>query len=101
MEKKQIQVTCPCCSSELQVDVLTEQVVRSVPKAELDAAGRPVPDEGRWDRLSEKVEQRSSGAEDKLESALEAERNKADRFDDLFDAARDRVREREERDLDG
>ena len=91
MEKKQIEVDCPCCATKLTIDVLTQSVVRATAKAELDETGRPKLDEERWDKAEGRVSQRSAGAQDKLESALEAERTKEARFDDLFEKARKKV----------
>lgn len=100
MEKKQIDVTCPCCEARLQVDVLTSQVVRATAASEKGGAGDPAAEAERWEHAARRVEERSSGAEDKLEAALDAEKGKADRFDELFDAARERLREREDRELE-
>lgn len=102
MESKQIEVECPCCSTHLTIDVLTRKVMRAVSPAELDETGQPVLDEGRWDEARERVEERTDGAEDKLESALSEERDKESRLDDLFDKARRKVEDREkgERDFD-
>jgi hypothetical protein len=96
MEKKQIEVDCPCCATKLTIDVLTSSVVRSTAPAELDETGRPKRDEGRWDRAEGRVAERSAGAQDKLESALDSERTKEARFDDLFEKARKKVEERGE-----
>ena len=96
MEKKQIEVDCPCCATKLTIDVLTRSVVRAHAPAELDETGRPRLDEGRWDRAEGRVAERSGGAQDKLESALEAERTKEARFDDLFEKARKKVERRGE-----
>jgi hypothetical protein len=96
MEKKQIEVDCPCCSAHLSIDVLTRTVTRATPRAELGEDGKPRRDGAAWERASGAVEMRSAGATDKLESALEAERSKADRFDDLFDKARKKVQERQD-----
>lgn len=95
MQKKQIELDCPCCETHLVIDVLTSKVMRATPPAELDETGKPKLDESRWERASETVKERADGAHDKLESALDAERDKASRFDDLFDKARKKVEDRE------
>ena len=95
MQKKQIEITCPCCSSKLAVDVLTETVLRASAPAELDETGRPKVDTKRWTGAEERVEDRSAKAEDRLESALSAEKDKETRLDDLFDKARAKVKRRE------
>ena len=98
MQKKQIEITCPCCSSTLAVDVLTETVMRASAPAELDETGKPKLDTRRWTEASQRVEGRGKTAEDKLESALSAEREKETRLDDLFDKARAKVKRRESED---
>lgn len=96
MEKKQIEVACPCCDARLAIDVLTSQVMRATPAAELDETGRPRQDRKLWERAEGTVRDRTERAQDKLESAIEAERNKETRFDDLFDKARKKVQDRQE-----
>jgi|SoiMethySBSTD1v2_1073268.scaffolds.fasta_scaffold913742_2 hypothetical protein len=91
MSAKQIDVTCPCCSTRLTVDVLTAQVLRRSPPAEApdrESAGAPAAD--RWASAQERVRDRSKSGEDRLESALEQERGKSKRFDDLFEKAREK-----------
>ncbi len=99
MEKKQIEVDCPCCSSRLAIDVLTRTVVRATAPAELDETGKPRLDESRWERAAGRIEDRAAQAPDKLESALDAERNKEARFDDLFNKARKKVQDRQDEDF--
>lgn len=100
MQKKQIEITCPCCSSKLAVDVLTESVLRASAPAELDETGRPKVGTERWTKAEERVEGRSESAEDRLESAFSAERDKETRLDDLFDKARAKAKRREGEDED-
>jgi len=89
MSAKQIDVTCPCCSTRLTVDVLTGQVLRQTPReAPEDAGGGGAKD--RWASAQERVRDRTQTGEDKLQNALEHERNKSKRFDDLFDQAREK-----------
>ena len=85
MSAKQIDVTCPCCSTRLTVDVLTGQVLRQTPQEAPAGEGKD-----RWSSAQEKVRDRTRSGEDKLQSALEHERNKSKRFDDLFDQAREK-----------
>lgn len=96
MESKQIEVECPCCSTRLVIDVLTRKIMRAVAPSEVDETGKPVLDESRWDEATDRVEHRTETAQDKLESAITAERDKESRLDDLFDKARKKVEEREE-----
>jgi len=100
METKQIEVECPCCSARLTIDVLTRVVMRTAPRGEVDETGRPVLDESRWDEATQRIENRSAGAQDKLEAALSAERDKESRLDDLFEKARKKVADREETERD-
>jgi hypothetical protein len=87
MGAKQIDVTCPCCASVLTIDVLTSKVMRTV-RAEEHAGGAPAAD--RWDKAQERVRERTKQSADKLESALEDERTKESRFEDLFKKAREK-----------
>lgn len=91
MSAKQIDVTCPCCSTRLTVDVLTAQVLRRSPPAdgpEREAEGGTGAD--RWASAQDRVRERTKSGEDRLESALEQERGKSKRFDDLFQKAREK-----------
>jgi len=95
MSAKQIDVTCPCCSTRLTVDVLTAQVLRrSPPDAAASGAEAPAsaPESGgdRWASAQARVRERSKSGEDRLESALEHERGKSKRFDELFQKAREK-----------
>jgi hypothetical protein len=85
MSAKQIDVTCPCCSSVITVDVLTGKVMRTSRADERTGGGAPV---DRWAAANERVRERSTKGADKLESALEDERTKSARFDEIFDKAR-------------
>jgi len=96
MAAKQIEVTCPCCSARLTVDVLTAQVLR---RTEAGGAGGPEPKGDRWANAQDRVRDRARTGQDKLDAALEHERGKADRFDDLFRQAREKhSRKRDEGD---
>jgi hypothetical protein len=96
METKQIQVDCPCCSSKLTIDVLTQTVMRADLQQDLDEMGKPRVPGKQWDVAVGRVEERSSGAGDRLDSALDAERGKVDRLDDLFDKANAKLKRRDE-----
>jgi hypothetical protein len=87
MSAKQIDVTCPCCSTRLTVDILTGHILR---RSQPAAAQAGPEDKDRWSSAQERVRDRTKAGEDKLESALEHERGKAKRFDSLFDKARDK-----------
>jgi hypothetical protein len=89
MSAKQIDVTCPCCSARLTVDVTTRSVMRT--QAVEPAAGRDV-----WETANETVRGRSKSGAEKLESALDAERGKKDRLDDLFRKAQEKLKSGED-----
>ena len=80
MSAKEIDVTCPCCSAKLSVDVLTGHAMRA---ERVDEAAS----KDKWKAASEKVHGRTKSGAEKLESALENERGKSARFDDLFKKA--------------
>ncbi len=103
MERKQIKVDCPCCDSKLTIDVLTQTVMRADSAQDLDETGKLRVPGKRWDEAIGRVEERKGGADDRLDSALDAERGKVDRLDDLFDKANAQLKRREEEreELDG
>jgi hypothetical protein len=89
MSAKQIDVTCPCCSARLSIDVTTGSVMRSrLPET---SAGGDV-----WGAAQETVRGRTKSGADKLESALEEERGKKDRLDDLFRKAQEKLKRGED-----
>jgi len=92
MNNKQIEVACPCCETRLVVDVLTSTVLRASGPQQVDETGKVRLDESRWDAARDRVHGRGAEAEDRLESALSAERDKESRLDDLFEKAREKVR---------
>jgi len=95
MGAKQVEIRCPCCRTQLLVDVLTGTILRSAAPRDVDETGKAVLDEGRWDSARERVGGRATAAADKLEQALESERTKEERLDDLFRKARDKADRRE------
>jgi len=98
MENKQIEVTCPCCETRLAVDVLTQKVLKTTAPDQVDETGKAKLDLARWDSAARRVEGRGTRAEDRLESALSAERDKESRLDDLFERAKDKVQRRSDQD---
>lgn len=84
MSSREIEVTCPCCSARLQVDIRTAQVMKSVRKEDSEGSAAS---SDKWSAAQGKVEERTRGGLDKLERALEHERGKKDRFDQLFKEA--------------
>lgn len=91
MDTKQLEISCPCCKSRLAVDVRTGAVVRAVRPEQTDETGRPVVVEADWSTAVDKVKQRNDGAGSKLDAALQKEREKSSRLDDLFKQARDKL----------
>jgi len=91
MDTKQLEITCPCCDTRLTVDVRTGGVVRSRRPEERDETGKPIVREADWSNAFNKVKQRSDGAGSKLDQALQNERDKASRLDDLFRQAKEKL----------
>lgn len=87
MSQKEIQLVCPCCQSSLQVDVLTQKVLRWEP-----VGGKPK--EAGWDSALGKVEGRLASGEDKFDASLRREQNRSRDLDDLFRDAKKRVEDR-------
>ena len=87
MSAKQIDVTCPCCSMRLTVDVLTGQILR---RQGPEPSEEGILGKDRWVSAQERVRERTKSGEDKLESALDHERGKTARFDELFQKAREK-----------
>jgi hypothetical protein len=84
MSSKEVEVTCPCCTARLTIDVRTGQVLkRQVPAKE--GAGEPGKDA--WASAQDRVRERTAEGKRKLESALDYERTKEARFDELFKKA--------------
>ncbi len=94
---KQIEVTCPCCEAVLQVDVLTQKVMRHAKPSQVDETGKAVLDEGRWDSAQQTVSDRGERGRDQFEDALGKEKTREGDLDDLFDAAQRKLRERRKR----
>jgi hypothetical protein len=91
MSAKDIEVLCPCCAARLSVDVATGKILKSVPAPEDGPRGADAtPSKDRWESAQKRVRDRTQSSTQKLESALEAERTKEARFDDLFKKARDK-----------
>ncbi len=93
MSKKEIDVTCPCCDSELLVDVGTGQVLRSRAAGERDGG------EASWTQAKGRVEGRGDRGQDAFDQALSGEQSRERDLDDLFDQAKERALERKKRDL--
>lgn len=92
MSSKQIDVTCPCCSTVLTVDVLTRQVLKRVEPTER-ASGSS---DDRWGAAQERVAGRPEASQDKLDRMLAEERGKEDRLDELFRKANEKLSRKED-----
>lgn len=79
MSAKEIEVTCPCCQARLTVDTRTSQVMRAKPVEQPGEAPKDA-----WAEAEAKVRERSARSQDRLSSALEQEKSKEGRFDELF-----------------
>jgi hypothetical protein len=86
---KEIEVTCPCCQSRLSVDVLTAKVLRH------ESGGTTAGSGDRWASAQDRVRGRTSSGTEKLDRALDSERGKADRLDDMFRKAQENLRKPE------
>jgi hypothetical protein len=93
MDTKEFELTCPCCSARLSVDVRTQTVLRARPKEELDIAGKPKLGEKDWDQALGRVKTRSDEAPSRLDDLLQKERDKRSRLDDLFKSANDKLKD--------
>jgi hypothetical protein len=92
MTDQQLEVTCPCCSSRLWIDARTSKVVRSRRPGEADPeTGKPKLGDADWSEAMGKVRQRSESGESRLDSALERERDKGSRLDELFRKAKEKL----------
>ncbi len=90
MSAKEIEVLCPCCQSRLSIDVLTARVLRH------ERAGPEVAAGDRWGSAQDRVRGRSTSGTEKLDRALDSERGKQDRLDDLFRKAQERLQKPDE-----
>jgi len=84
---KEIEVTCPCCQSRLAIDVLTAKVLRHERVEAVGGSG------DRWESAQDRVRGRTSSGTEKLDRALDSERGKADRLDDMFRKAQENLRQ--------
>ena len=91
MDKKDIELTCPCCDSRLTVDLRTGKVVRARRPEELDETGKPRVSGKDWERMNSAVQGRLESASSKFDAGLARERSKARDLDDLFKQAKKRV----------
>ena len=95
MESKQIEIACPCCSARILLDVRTGTILRSRKSGELDETGKPKVGETDWSQAQATVSKRSSEAPGKLDAALQREREKTSRLDDLFREANEKLKKKD------
>jgi hypothetical protein len=86
MADKEVRIACPCCQTELRVDLLTGKVTGWLQAGD-SASSAALDPESRWAALHDRVKGRVAGAEDKLEQALGKEREREGSLDDGFDRA--------------
>jgi len=87
VNSREIDVVCPCCSARLSVDVRTSQVMKTVRKEDQGASGAA---RDAWATAQDRARERSTSGKDKFDGAIEYERSKAARFDELFKKATDK-----------
>ena len=87
MNPKELEVRCPCCASRLLVETATGKILRTTPAGD---AAQAAPAVDRWESAQHRVRERTNTGTEKLESALEAERTKEARFDEMFKKAREK-----------
>ena len=95
MESKQVEIICPCCSGRILVDVLTGKVLRGRPKGVVDEQGKPVVGEADWSQAVGNVKRRLETQGDRMNQALEREKDKETRLDELFRKASEKLDEEE------
>lgn len=93
MESKQVEITCPCCSGRIWVDVLTGKVLRARPPGVVDEQGKPVVGEADWSQAVGNVKRRLETQGDRMNQALEREKDKEARLDELFRKASEKLDE--------
>jgi hypothetical protein len=91
MNDKEWKLECPSCHSALRVDSLTGKVVGWLQAGDSAAAAKRDAS-ARWDELTDRVQGRLASGEDKLNRALEKERERSRDLDDAFDAAKRKAR---------
>jgi hypothetical protein len=90
MSQQSLEVTCPCCSKRLVVDLSTGKAERA------EAAASPADSRDPWTSAQDKVRGRTLSGTEKLENALREERGKSSKLDQLFKDAQDKLRRSDE-----
>ncbi len=93
MSKKEIDVSCPCCGTELLIDVATAKVLRSRNPKDEDGGDKT------WSGAQGRVEGRSGRANDAFSAAVDREEAREADLDDLFSKAKKKVDDRKDLDF--
>ena len=93
MSKKQIDVNCPCCGTDLLIDVASAKVLRSRNPKDEDGGDKT------WGAAQGRVEGRDGRAKDAFGAALDREESREDDLDDLFAKAKKKVEDRKDLDF--
>ncbi|MBM3976322.1 MAG: hypothetical protein FJ299_04950 [Planctomycetes bacterium] len=93
MSDKEAKIECPCCHSELRVDLLTGKLSSWLRAGDSAPAHGADPSQ-RWDASADRVKGRLAGNEDRLDRELGKERERSQNLDDVFDAAKKRATRR-------
>ena len=96
MERKQIEIDCPCCTSRILIDVRTGQILRTRRPAATGETGSEGVSQADWQDALGRVRERSSGRDDRLEQALDRERRRERDLDERFEQAKDKAVKDEE-----
>ena len=91
MDTRQLEITCPCCSSRLVVDVRSETVLRARKPGETDPEGKPKVGEADWSSALSKVKDRETSGSGKLDAFLDSERTKKARLEERFKDAQKKL----------
>ena len=94
MEIKEVQVACPCCQSQLTVDVRTSKVVRWNEAAQEDDMGKKQPHD--FDDVSKRVQGRMGSALDKFDENLARDKRRGKDLDELFRKANEKLTDEDE-----
>lgn len=93
MSKKEIDVSCPCCGTELLVDVSSAKVLRSRHPKDEDGGDKT------WSGAEGRVEERGGRARDAFGAAVDREESRESDLDDLFSKAQKKIDDRKDRDF--
>ena len=81
MENKHIQVVCPCCASELEVDVTVGAIRNCSPE---DGGQQLKGARSKWSEALERVRNRPTSSAEKFEASVLLEKGRTRDLDDLL-----------------